>query len=199
MRPFQTLPQKRSKCKSAFYIRRVCSACQRVFSMLLYRPFHLEVGMSKQIHRFLIGAGLILGAMGIGRLYNLFISRSEDSFFAPHLLVTFLSLWIASSILRVGLRKKELTRRTAITLIRSGSILLMIWGYRFYLILRRIQSPIDRKAHFYLALLYMTLGTMVMVVGLKVSRTLRKSAGSPVPIPADSLAPEASVIQPIKK
>ena len=156
--------------------------------------------MSKSIQKFLIGAGLVLGAMGIGRLYTLFLSRAEDSFFAPHLLVTLLSLWIASSILRVGLGKKGLTRRTAITLIRSGSILLMIWGYRFYLILRTVQSPLDRKAHFYLALIYMILGTLVMLVGLKVSRTLRRSAApAAVPAESDPLRPEAGVIHPVPK
>lgn len=156
--------------------------------------------MSKSIQTFLIGAGLVLGAMGVGRLYNLFLSRAEDSFFAPRLLATLVSLWIASSILRVGLGKKGLTRRTAITLIRSGSILLMIWGYRFYLILRTVQSPLDRKAHFYLALIYMVLGTMVMLVGLKVSRTLRRSA-SPAAVPAgpDVLHPDAGAIHPVKK
>ncbi len=143
--------------------------------------------MSKREQQFLTGSGLILLAMGLGRIYALLRSRSDDSFFAPHLLVTFLSLWIASSILRVGLRKTEITPRAALTLIRSGSILLMIWSYRLYLVLKTVRAPIDLKAHFYLASLYMVMGTMVMLFGLKTSRALRKKAAQaaslcPVPL-----------------
>lgn len=130
--------------------------------------------MSKRVQQFLIGSGLILLAMGLGRIYNLFVSRSEDRFFAPHLLVTLLSLWIATSILRVGLRKTEITPRGALSLIRSGSILLMIWSYRLYLVLKTVRSPLDLKAHFYLAFLYMVVGALVMLFGLRTSRTLRK-------------------------
>lgn len=141
--------------------------------------------MSKRVQQFLIGSGLLLLAMGLGRIYTLFHSRSEDPFFAPHLLVTFLSLWIATSILRVGLRKTEIAPRGALSLIRSGSILLMIWSYRLYLVLKTVRSPIDLKAHFYLAFIYMVTGALVMLFGLKTSRALRKKAAqiaSPDPI-----------------
>ncbi|HLG21699.1 MAG TPA: hypothetical protein VI382_02705 [Candidatus Manganitrophaceae bacterium] len=162
--------------------------------------------MSKGLRRFLIFSGCVLFAVGIGRLSSLFQSRSTDSFFAPHLLVTLLSLWIATSILRVGFRKKEMTVKAALSLIRSGSILLMIWSYRLYLVLRTVQSPLDLKAHLYLAVLYMVLGTLVMVSGLKLSRSLRKK-GAPVspaappilPILADTLTPVAGAGDPFKK
>lgn len=137
--------------------------------------------MSRRVRQFLMISGLILLGVGIGRLYVVFLSRSEDPFFAPHLLVTLLSVWIASSILRVGLRKKEMTHRAALSLIRSGSILLMIWSYRLYLVFRTVQVPLYLKAHFYLALLYMVLGTVVMLTGLKISRALRKGAARGAP------------------
>ncbi|TAK01201.1 MAG: hypothetical protein EPO39_14585 [Candidatus Manganitrophaceae bacterium] len=136
--------------------------------------------MSKRAQQFLTGSGLILLAVGFGRISILFRSRAEDPFFAPHLLVTLLSVWIATSILRVGLRKKEITPRAALALIRSGSILLMIWSYRLYLVLKTVRSPIDLKAHFYLAFLYMVMGTMVMLFGLRTSRALRKKAAQAV-------------------
>jgi hypothetical protein len=142
--------------------------------------------MSSRVQQFLIGSGLVLLAMGLGRIYTLFAGRSEDPFFAPHLLVTLLSLWIATSILRVGLRKTEITPRGALSLIRSGSILLMIWSYRIYLVLKTVRSPLDLKAHFYLAFIYMVMGTLVMLFGLKTSRALRKKAAhvaSPAPVP----------------
>ncbi|MDC4227404.1 MAG: hypothetical protein MPW15_24995 [Candidatus Manganitrophus sp.] len=132
--------------------------------------------MSNRVQQFLIGSGLLLLAVGIGRIYTLFASRSEDPFFAPHLLVTLLSLWIATSILRVGLRKTEITPRGALSLIRSGSILLMIWSYRLYLVLKTVRSPLDLKAHFYLAFIYMVVGALVMLFGLRTSRALRKKA-----------------------
>jgi hypothetical protein len=142
--------------------------------------------MSNRVQQFLVGSGLILLAVGIGRIYTLFAARSEDPFFAPHLLVTLLSLWIATSILRVGLRKTEITPRGALSLIRSGSILLMIWSYRLYLVLKTVRSPLDLKAHFYLAFIYMVMGALVMLFGLRTSRALRKKAAqiaSPAPIP----------------
>lgn len=143
--------------------------------------------MSKRAQRFLTGSGLILLIVGLVRIYILFRSRSDDPFFAPHLLVILLSLWIASSILRVGLRKKEMTPRAALTLIRSGSILLMIWSYRFYLVIKTVRTPIDFKAHLYLAFLYMVMGTLVMLFGLRTSRALRRQAAKaavsdPVPV-----------------
>lgn len=137
--------------------------------------------MSKRAHQFLIGSGLILFAVALGRIYILLRSRSDDPFFAPHLLVTFLSLWISTSILRVGLRKTEMKPRAALSLIRSGSILLMIWSYRLYLVLKTVRSTIDLKAHVYLAFLYMVMGTMVMLFGLKTSRALRKKAAQAAP------------------
>jgi hypothetical protein len=144
--------------------------------------------MSNRVQQFLIGSGLVLLAVGLGRIYTLFISRSEDPFFAPHLLVTLLSVWIATSILRVGLRKTEITPRGALALIRSGSILLMIWSYRLYLVLKTVRSPLDLKAHFYLAFIYMVMGTLVMLFGLKTSRALRKKGAQVTPSGPISLA-----------
>ncbi|MBI3804943.1 MAG: hypothetical protein HY282_14405 [Nitrospirae bacterium] len=136
--------------------------------------------MSKRAHRFLTISGLIYLAAGVGRLYILFGSRSEDPFFAPHLLMTLLSVWVASSILRVGLRKKEMTPRAALSLIRSGFILLVIWSYRFYLVVKTVRSPLELKGHTYLAFLYMVMGTSVMLFGLRTSRALRKRAAEAV-------------------
>lgn len=130
--------------------------------------------MSKTIRRFLIGSGWVLSAMGLIRVYRLIRSHGEDPLFAPQLLLTLLSLWIASSILRVGLRNKEMTRKGAIALIRSGSVLATIWGYRLYLVLNRKQDLVDVRIQFYFALFYLLFGMVVMCLGLKISRGLRK-------------------------
>ena len=107
------------------------------------------------------------------RFYRVVRGHAEDPRFAPHLLVSLLSLWIASSILRVGLKKKVLNKKGAISLIRSGSILLAIWGYRFFLFLKHPgETGIPFQA--YLAPFYMVFGTIVMCSGLKVSRHLRR-------------------------
>jgi hypothetical protein len=129
--------------------------------------------MSSRLSRFLTVSGWVLLSVGAVRFYRVLRSHAEDPKFAPHLMVTLLSLWIASSILRVGLRKKALSKRVAITLIRSGSILLMIWSYRLYLSLTA--SPGSSSAFLlYLAPFYMVFGTVVMCAGLRISRTLRK-------------------------
>ncbi|MFY9270224.1 MAG: hypothetical protein WAO55_10820 [Candidatus Manganitrophaceae bacterium] len=147
--------------------------------------------MSKRVQRFLAASGFLLCIVGLMRVYALFRARTDDPFFAPHLMVTLLSVWIATSILRVGLGKKEITPRAALSLIRSGSILLMIWSYRLYLVSKSMRTPIDLRAHFYLAFFYMVLGTFVMLLGLKTSRSLRRKAAEAValePIPLGLLS-----------
>ncbi len=130
--------------------------------------------MSPRIQRFLIVSGWVLFGVGSIRVYRLLRNHAEDPRFAPHLLVAVLSLWIASSIIRVGLRKKALNKRSAISLIRSGSILMMIWSYRLVLQLRNIDEA-GLKLQAYLAPFYIVFGTVVMCVGLKISRILRKN------------------------
>ncbi len=93
--------------------------------------------------------------------------HEEDHFFAPHLLLTSLSLLISWSVIKVGLSDQEMTRKQAISLIRSGSILLMVWGYRFYLLATSVQP-----ASYLLAGMNMLMGTVVMCTGLKISRAI---------------------------
>jgi len=131
--------------------------------------------MSSRLSRFLTVSGWVLLSVGGIRFYRVLRSHAEDPKFAPHLMVTLLSLWIASSILRVGLRKKALSKRVAITLIRSGSILLMIWSYRFYLSLKA--SPGSGTAFLlYLSPFYIVFGSIVMCAGLRISRILRSDS-----------------------
>jgi hypothetical protein len=129
--------------------------------------------MTPRVQKFLVGSGVIFLLLGFFRVYLLAEEYWTDRYFAPHLLVTLLSLVIAGAILRVGLLGERVTRRSALSLIRSGSILLVIWGYRTYLILRTVRSSLDLKAHLYLAAFYVVLGTIVMLVGLRLSRKLR--------------------------
>jgi hypothetical protein len=139
--------------------------------------------MTQRTQTFIIGSGLVFLLLGFFRIYLFAREFRTDLHPAPHLLVTFLSLVIAGAILRVGLLGDRFTRRSAQTLIRSGSILLMIWGYRTYLILRTLRSPIELKAHLYLAAFYVVLGTLVMLVGFRLSRKLRHA---PLPQPSVS-------------
>ncbi len=111
-----------------------------------------------------LGGGLL--TLAIVRLYRLIRTHTEDPLFAPHLLWPCLSLWIASSVMQIGWRSGEPTLKEAITLIRSGSLLLGIWGYRIYRDWKTA-TPV------YLDALYLTLGALIMFLGLKVSRTLR--------------------------
>ncbi|MFQ5779832.1 MAG: hypothetical protein ACE5HN_03485 [Nitrospiria bacterium] len=142
--------------------------------------------MSLRLRRFLTISGWVLLGIGSIRFYRVLRSHAEDPRFAPHLLVALLSLWIASSILRVGVQQKEVTRKGAISLIRSGSILLMIWSYRLYLSLKKMPQA-EIPLHLYLAPFYIVFGTVVMVVGLRISRSLRKKAQQAVPSPGTSL------------
>ena len=121
---------------------------------------------TKKIRYFLIGAGLLLSLGGGVRLYRVLRSHTEDHFFAPHLLLSSLSLYIAWKVVKIGLQKNELTRKTAISLIRSGSILAMIWGYRLFLLLSKEGLGISPV----LAILYGVMGTAIMCVGLIISR-----------------------------
>lgn len=129
--------------------------------------------MLKKIHRFLVISGGILLGLGIIRLYRVIRMHEHDPLFAPHLLGASLSVWISYSLLKIGLEKREFNRKGAIRLIRSGSILLGIWGYRFFLFLRSPETD-GTPLQIYLAPLYVVFGTIVMCLGLKVSRVIRK-------------------------
>lgn len=130
--------------------------------------------MTRGIRFFIISSGIILIAMALWRLYFLFLDRANDQYLAPHLSVTILSLFIGSAILRVGIIGYKATRRNALSLIRNGSIISMIWGYRLYLILRTVEGRL-LKSHIYLAIIYIVFGFLVMSAGLRVSRRLRKT------------------------
>ncbi len=114
-----------------------------------------------------LGAGLLV--LACVRLYRLIRTHTENPLFTPQLLWPCLSLWIASSVIRIGRRSGDATLKEAITLIRSGSLLLGIWSYRVY---RDWQGA----APLYLDTLYAILGGVIMLLGLKVSRTLRNAA-----------------------
>lgn len=129
--------------------------------------------MLKKIHRFLVISGTILLGLGIIRLYRVIRMHEHDPLFAPHLLGASLSAWISYSLLKIGLEKREFNRKGAIRLIRSGSILLGIWGYRFFLFLKNPDTG-GTPLQIYLAPLYVVVGTIVMCLGLKVSRVIRK-------------------------
>ncbi len=124
------------------------------------------------MRRTLIVSGGILLGVGTVRVYRLIRSHLENPLFSPQFLVAVLSLWIAYAILRIGLQKNEFTLKNAISLIRSGSLLLIIWGYRFYMVQKTGSGPL--MVQWAIVSLYMILGAVVMLLGLKVSRGLRK-------------------------
>jgi len=129
----------------------------------------------KKLHQFLsVSGGVLLAIAGV-RFYRVVRGHAEDPRFAPHLMVALLSLWIASSILRIGLKKKELNKKGAISLIRCGSVLLVIWGYRFFLFLSQWGTA-ELPFQAFLAPFYIVFGTIIMCSGLKVSRTLRRES-----------------------
>ncbi|MFQ5597624.1 MAG: hypothetical protein ACE5GK_06190 [Nitrospiria bacterium] len=143
--------------------------------------------MSLKLQRFLIVSGWVLIGVGTIRLYRLIRTHAQDQHFTPRLLVAVLSLWIAVSILRVGLKKKEVNKRGAISLIRSGSILLMIWSYRLVLHLRNVsESGLPVQA--YLAPFYIVFGTVVMCAGLRISRRLRKNINASLTLSPPSIS-----------
>ena len=153
--------------------------------------------MSPRLQRFLTVSGSVLLAAGSVRFYRVIRRHAEDPRFAPHLLVTLLSLWVASSILRVGLKKRALNRRRAISLIRSGSVLLGIWSYRLILYIRYPNGAI-MPFQAYLAPFYMAVGTIVMCAGLRVSRRLRRETRQPVTA-EETLSPVSLVEDGIKE
>jgi len=120
--------------------------------------------------------------IGSIRLYRVIRAHEGNEHFAPQLLVAALSVWIATSILKVGMRKKALNKKSAIRLIRSGSILLAIWGYRLTLLIRETSGG-DLPLQAYLAPFYIVIGTAVMCSGLKVSRGLRKKDQAEASLP----------------
>ena len=138
----------------------------------------MQIKPTERIRYFLIGMGLIL-VIGSGiRLYRLIRAHTENYFFAPNLLSALLSLWIAWKVLKVGWQNQEITRKGAITLIRSGSILMMIWGYRLYLLFAQHKVDIlsvDSRLSSGLAIFYVVLGTSIMCIGLRMSRSMRQS------------------------
>jgi hypothetical protein len=121
-------------------------------------------------------------SVSLSRLYLPIEADPTDHCFSPHLLVTLFSVVIAAGVHKAGFRGGRITRRSALFLIRSGSILLVIWGYRFYLTLRTVRSPFDLKAHLGLATFYLISGTAVMLMGLRLSRELR-GISLPAPTP----------------
>lgn len=135
--------------------------------------------MSDRVRWFLKGAGWLLLAMGVIRIYRLLRLHAEEHFFTPQLLAASVSFWMATSIIRVAMQKKEMTRKGAIPLIRSGSVLFGIWSYRLYQLLRKGPSPLETKLSVYLAFVYIILGAVVMCLGLRISRTLRGKNAQP--------------------
>jgi len=123
--------------------------------------------------------GMLLVMAGV-RLYRLIRAHMENQLFAPQLLLAVLSLWIAASVFGVGRPSGAMSLKEAIVLIRSGSLLLVLWGYRFYQT-TRTPPPAGQLFGTFppLDVLYMILGGAVMLVGLAVSRTIRgkKSSG----------------------
>ncbi len=159
-------------------------------SLLQKQVLYIIKGMLGN-NRSLIGAGSIL-LIGSGvRFYRVIRTHAEDYFFAPHLLLASLSLLISWTIIKAGLSHDEITRRGAISLIRSGSLLMMIWGYRLYLLLTSAARPLsgtriieegDLGISYGVAVLNVVLGTLVMCIGLKTSRAIRKGQeGGPTP------------------
>lgn len=148
--------------------------------------------MSDRVRWFLKGAGWLLLAMGVIRIYRLLRFHAEEHFFTPQLLAASVSFWMATSILRVAMQKKEMTRKGAIPLIRSGSVLFGIWSYRLYQLLKKGPSPLETKLSVYLAFVYIVLGAVVMCLGLRISRTLRAKNAEPAGASSLSLMTEDS-------
>ena len=122
--------------------------------------------------------GMLLVMAGV-RLYRLIRAHMENALFAPQMLLAFLSLWIAASVIGVGRQSGPMPLKEAIVLIRSGSILLALWGYRLYQATHTPPPPgATGGASHLLDILYMILGGLVMFVGLAVSRTLRGKRSS---------------------
>ncbi|MEK7747884.1 MAG: hypothetical protein AAB300_02250 [Nitrospirota bacterium] len=125
------------------------------------------------IRYFLLGAGGVLCLGGSVRFYRVIINHTEDPLFAPHLLLVLLSLLISWKILKIGMDQNEKTLKDAISLIRSGSVLMMIWGYRLFLLLTT-KAVAGFRIDAGLSILYVLLGTLVMCIGLKISRPIRR-------------------------
>jgi len=128
--------------------------------------------MTQRLQQFLTMTGVVFLFVACLRFYLLLSAGRSDPFFVRHGFVNLLSLLVAGAILRVGRSKAPVTRRSAISLIRSGSVLATVWGFRLILILRSQRSPLELKASLYLALFYVVSGTVVMLVGLRLSRRL---------------------------
>ncbi len=128
---------------------------------------------TERVRPFALGFGWALFGGALVRIYRLVRSHMDNPLFAPQSLLPALSLWIAISVMRVGRQKGPVTLKEAIALIRSGSLLMAIWGYRLYRGARGVPSPSASTAWPYLDGLYVLLGTLVMCAGLAVSRSIR--------------------------
>jgi hypothetical protein len=128
---------------------------------------------TEQTRFFLLGAGAILLVGGSVRFYRVIRTHTKDAMFAPHLLLISLSLLISWKVLRIGMDKSEKTRKDAISLIRSGSVLMMIWAYRLFLLLTSTVQAAHFKSNAFLAVLYVVIGAAVMGAGLWISRRQR--------------------------
>ncbi len=111
------------------------------------------------------------------RSYRLIRSHIENPLFAPQILLVALSFWIATSVVRVGRGEGALTLKEAIVLIRSGSLMLAIWGYRLYQSTHAatLSKPQEGMG---VNLAYMAIGAAIMILGLTVSRSIRGGRGS---------------------
>ncbi|MEK7286055.1 MAG: hypothetical protein AAB035_01990 [Nitrospirota bacterium] len=125
------------------------------------------------IRHFLLGSGAVLLFSGSVRFYRVIRAHIEDPLFAPHLLLVLLSLLISWKIFKIGMEKNEKTLKDAISLIRSGSVLMVIWGYRLFLLLTTKETE-GLRIDTGLSVLYVVLGTAVMVIGLMISRPIRR-------------------------
>lgn len=132
--------------------------------------------MFQTIQKILLWTGGVLFFVGGVRVYRLVRGHEGNLHFAPQLLAATLSLWIASVIFRIGRKNETLILRDAIALIRSGSLLMMIWGYRLFLLLKMNGPNLFLSALF--AWTYLIFGGGVMVLGLKISRSLRRSSST---------------------
>lgn len=132
--------------------------------------------MFQTIQKILLWTGGVLFFVGGVRVYRLVRGHEGNLHFAPQLLAAALSLWIASVIFRIGRKNETLILRDAIALIRSGSLLMMIWGYRLFLLLKMNGPDLFLSTLF--ALTYLIFGGGVMVLGLKISRSLRRPSST---------------------
>lgn len=98
----------------------------------------------------------------------LYAFRTSDKFSAQYLAVAFLSVVVSLSILRTGLKGADVKGRDTRSLIRSGFILIVIWSYRLYFILRTVKNPLILRALTYTSLVYIILSSLIVATGFKI-------------------------------